>query len=130
MTISIGKARSAANKAYCPYSNFHVGAVVETSSGMFSGCNVENASYGLTICAERVAIFKAIYHGEKKILRLTVTCPDADGSNLQHIMPCGACRQVMSEFMDEDSEVVIDIKDQTPLVFKLKDLLPKAFKLR
>lgn len=84
----------AAQKAYCPYSHFPVGASVLTADGrIFWGCNVENASYGLTICAERNAIFHAVACGSKKIVAVTIYSPTSKPS-----APCGACRQVINEF--------------------------------
>jgi cytidine deaminase len=85
-------AAEARSRAYAPYSDFRVGAAVVTPSGqVFSGCNIENASYGLTVCAERTAIFKAVSEGHRSITALAV-CLDGGGS------PCGACRQVAHEF--------------------------------
>ncbi len=119
-------ARLAAEKAYCAYSNFHVGAAVETEIGIFSGCNVENASYGLSMCAERVALFSAAAAGARNFERLAVSCVDAlDGSLLNAKMPCGACRQVMSELMQPGSRIIIDGAGQ----FLLADLLPQPFRL-
>lgn len=87
-------AKSASENAYCPYSNFHVGAAVLTSDGsIFSGCNVENASYSLTICAERNAIFQAIAAGKREIVAVAIYTPTENPTT-----PCGACRQVMIEF--------------------------------
>lgn len=120
------QAREAANAAYCPYSNFPVGAAVETDKGVFVGCNVENASYGLAMCAERVALFTAIAAGAKQIMRLAVCCarpgPDDPPSSR---MPCGACRQVMAEFMLPEAVVQIDgVGEKT-----VAELLPLAFQL-
>jgi cytidine deaminase len=87
-------AMEAAKRAYCPYSRFPVGAAVLTSEGgIFSGCNVENASYGLTICAERNAIFQAINSGSQQIVAVVIYTPTLSPS-----APCGACRQVINEF--------------------------------
>lgn len=102
-------ARTAAGSAYCPYSRFPVGAAVETDKGVFTGCNIENASYGLAVCAERVAIFSAVANGAKSFVRLAVSCiashsGDPPGSR----MPCGACRQVIAEFMPQDSIILVD----------------------
>jgi len=119
-------ARSAAKNAHCPYSNFHVGAALLTESGeIITGCNIENASYGLTMCAERVAIFKAIEAGHK-IKAIAVSCADAlDAEDSNSKMPCGACRQVMAEFMDFSDTVIVDSVG----TFTLGDLLPHGFKL-
>ncbi len=123
----VAKAREAAKSAHCPYSNFHVGAALETESGeIITGCNIENASFGLTICAERVAIFKAI-EGGHKIKSIAVSCADAlESKDNNGKMPCGACRQVMAEFMDMSSAVYVD----TVGAFNLEDLLPHGFVLK
>jgi len=120
------QARAAAGRAYAPYSHFRVGAVAETDGLLFDGCNVENASYGLTVCAERVALFAAVAAGHPRVSRLAVACIDATpelGSAGR--MPCGACRQVMAELMGPDGEVQVDGVG-TLLV---SDLLPGAFTL-
>jgi cytidine deaminase len=99
----IDQAIEARKHAYTPYSNFQVGAAVLTKNNhVFLGCNIENASYGLTNCAERTAIFKAISEGEKDIEAIVVV-GDTDGP----IAPCGACRQVMAEFCDENTKVIL-----------------------
>lgn len=116
----------AAKNSYSPYSNFPVGAVVEDEDGnTYQGCNVENASYGLTICAERNAMFSAKARGAKKLVRLAVTCLKGDLDYPDGLMPCGACRQVMAEFLPEDAEIIV-VGVGT---FKLKDLLPHPFTL-
>ena len=121
------RARDAAKSAYCPYSNFHVGAAVETDAGVFVGCNIENASYGLAVCAERVAIFAAIAGGATRFDRLAVCCADAAETDPPGTrMPCGACRQVMAEFLAPDAEMEIDGAG----TWKLADLLPAAFRLK
>lgn len=117
-------AREALNNAYAPYSRYRVGAVVETSSGkLYTGCNVENMSFGLTVCAERVAIFKAISDGERSITRIAIVS-DSDSIPI----PCGACLQVMSEFSDGDLEVIVSSKDGKLESFKLVELLPNPFR--
>jgi len=123
----LATAREAAMKAYCPYSRFRVGAAVMVGGELYSGCNVENASYGLTICAERVAIFHALARGNGlKIQALAVTCPDAPAdSPAPYRMPCGACRQVIAEMADPDLVVIVDGVGE----FGLNDLLPLAFRL-
>jgi cytidine deaminase len=108
-TELIAAARTAAAFAHCPYSRFRVGAAVLADGKVFSGCNVENASLGLTICAERVAIFAAVTAGCKHLTDIAISCPDApsDGERARH-MPCGACRQVMTEFGDENTRVFVE----------------------
>ena len=119
-------AREAAKEAYCPYSGFPVGAAVESEIGVTLGGNIENASYGLAVCAERVALFSAIAQGAKRFRRLSVSCikagaNDPPGSR----MPCGACRQVIAEFMPQDALVLIDgVGTMT-----VAELLPNAFQL-
>jgi cytidine deaminase len=120
------KANDAAAGAYCPYSKFRVGAAVLAEGKVYTGCNVENASFGLTVCAERVAIFNAISAGAKSIAKIAVTCPDAgkDAPSSER-MPCGACRQVMAEFSTPDFIAFVDgVGD-----FDLPHLIPNAFKL-
>jgi cytidine deaminase len=120
------RARTAGQAAYCPYSEFPVGAAVETDAGVFVGCNVENASYGLAICAERVALFTAVAAGAREFKRLAVSClRTASGDTLDSRMPCGACRQVMAEFMQPDATVIVDGAG----VWSLDELLPAAFRL-
>lgn len=120
-------ARDAGNRAYCPYSRFPVGAAVETDLGRFTGCNIENASYGLAVCAERVALFTAIAAGAKRIDQLAVSCLTAGESDLVGSrMPCGACRQVITEFMAQDATVTVDGAG----VWRVADLLPMAFQLQ
>ena len=120
------QARQAAKRAHCPYSNFRVGATVRCDDGtVINGCNVENASYGLSVCAERVALFTAISLG-KRPLELAMSCIDAqaDGS-LCSRMPCGACRQVMQELLPNGAHVSIDGVGTIPL----EHLFPTPFQL-
>ena len=114
--ILLTRAREAANRAHCPYSNFHVGAAVRCDDGsVIDGCNVENASYGLSICAERVALFTAISQGKRPI-ELAVSCIDAQTDAAPGArMPCGACRQVMQELMPSTANVSIDGVGTQPL---------------
>jgi cytidine deaminase len=108
--------------AYAPYSNFKVGAALETKSGrIFTGCNVENVSYGLSVCAERIAIFKAVSEGETEFKRLLVV------ANTDAFYPsCGACRQVEAEFGLELELIVANLKGDKES-FILSELLPHAF---
>lgn len=116
-------AQEVRKRAYAPYSGLTVGAAVETSSGaIYTGCNVENASYGLTICAERVAIFKAVCAGEREITALAVVSePGAT--------PCGACRQVLAEFAPQPAEVTIIVVNGQgdERRYTLSQLLPVNF---
>ena len=117
----ISAARSAQARAYAPYSNFRVGAALESIDGeVFTGCNVENASYGLTICAERAAITAAVGAGVRRFRRAVVVS-DVDPP----AAPCGACRQVLAEFgLDLPIEAV---GPQRSISWRLADLLPSAF---
>jgi cytidine deaminase len=112
--------------AYAPYSNFKVGAAVLTKSNkIFSGCNVENSSYGATICAERSAITAAVTDGEKCFYAIAII---ASAGN--YCFPCGICRRVLSEFSKDGEIDVITCKpDGDFKIYKLKDLLPEAFLL-
>ncbi len=119
----IAKAKEVSRKAYAPYSNYKVGAALLTKSGkVFTGCNVENSSYGLTNCAERTAVFKAVSEGEMEFEELIIY---ADSDNLP--VPCGACRQVLSEFCSNLKITVVSNKEQ--LETTIKELLPLGFKL-
>jgi cytidine deaminase len=114
-------AKAASEKAYSPYSLAQVGSALVTSSGKFySGCNVENASYGGTVCAERVAIFKAVSEGEQKITSLYVYTKAG-------WPPCGFCRQVLSEFADGETQIIIGDESGHEKVISMQDILPLAF---
>lgn len=120
----IRQAVLAREKAYAPYSDYRVGAAVYAESGkIYTGCNIENASYGATVCAERVAIFKAVSEGEKKLLGLALVCDDT-----RRISPCGICRQVMAEF-GLDMPVYMGLLDGSYEVATVEELLPKSFSL-
>ena len=121
--VLLEAARAASERAYCRYSNYAVGAAVESESGrIFSGCNVENASYGATMCAERSAIFGLISAGERRIKSVCVYTP---GEPLA--MPCGMCRQVIAEFC-EDAPVLV-AGPRGALRRSFAQLLPEAFRL-
>ncbi|MHA1665211.1 MAG: cytidine deaminase [Candidatus Njordarchaeales archaeon] len=117
----IAIARRAAEKAYAPYSKFKVGSLVETDKGQFIGFNIENASYGLTICAERTAIFNAIINGASEFKCLVVY------NENKMPYPCGACLQVMSEFNRNGDMIVIIASKNKFEKYRLKDLFPHAF---
>jgi cytidine deaminase len=120
-------ARLASRSAYCPYSRFHVGAAVRAGGRIFTGGNVENASYGLTTCAERTAAFAAVLAGALPLEAVAVACVDApEGVDPALLMPCGACRQVLAEFAGADLPVLVDRVG----TFTLGELLPLAFRLR
>lgn len=119
----IDEAKRALTYAYVPYSNFQVGAALLTKGGkVYTGCNIENASFGATICAERTAIAKAISEGEREFEKIAVV-----SSSNEHTYPCGICRQVLAEFMP-DGDVIFDNGKET-LILSVKDLLPYKFEL-
>ena len=118
----IKEAERAKKKAYTPYSKFKVGAAVLCADGkIFTGCNIENASFGLTVCAERVAIFKAISEGSTKFEAIAVI-----SDTEKPCSPCGACRQVMSEFCEDAPLIMANSKGDVKIK-KVKELLPEAF---
>jgi cytidine deaminase len=121
----IKAAIEAREQAVAPYSKFKVGAVVETADGeIFKGCNIESSSYGLTVCAERVAIWKALSEGNRKFTRLVVV---ADTETLTP--PCGTCRQIIWEFC-RDATVIFANLDGQSESFNMAELLPRAFDSR
>ena len=110
-------------QAYVPYSHFPVGAVLLTKNGnIYTGVNIENASFGLTNCGERTAIFKAVSEGARDFKELIVY-----GQTEKPISPCGACRQVMAEFFDPDLPVTLVSQNKSTVVMTVKDLLPYSF---
>ena len=109
--------------AYAPYSDFRVGAALLCEDGsVFTGVNIENASYGATVCAERCAIFKAVSEGKKGMLKIAITSSSGDFT-----MPCGMCRQVMSEFMPDGEVIVTNGKEIKN--YKVSELIPSSFVL-
>ena len=115
-------AKKAFESAYCPYSHFCVGAAVRTKSGkIYTGCNIESASYGLTVCAERVAVWKAVSEGEREFVRVAVV---ADTEELTP--PCGVCRQIIWEFCGDIPVTFSNLKGKTETV-QMSELLPRAF---
>lgn len=119
----VAAAIEARENAYAPYSGFAVGAALEDENGrQYTGCNVENVSYGATCCAERTAIFKAISEGSRKIDRLAVVCGQDD-----YCLPCGICRQVMAEFATEDFVLLAAKPDGKYRVLTFAEILPNAF---
>ncbi|MEK6410223.1 MAG: cytidine deaminase [Acidobacteriota bacterium] len=122
----IAQAKDARRWAHAPYSNFNVGAALLSSDGrVFTGCNVENSTYGLSMCAERVAIFKAISEGASEISRVAVV------ADHEHIAPpCGCCRQMIWEFSGDKTEVILANLSGDIRRYGIRDLLPEAFDAR
>lgn len=119
----ISKAYEAMKNSYAPYSKFNVGAIALCGEKIYIGCNIENASFGATICAERCAIFKAVSDGCTKIDKIVIVCSTHDFA-----YPCGICRQVMTEFMDENGIIVVT-NDKEIREYKLSDLMPESFRM-
>jgi cytidine deaminase len=121
----IEAAKSARLQSIAPFSRFLVGAAVKTEEGkVYTGCNVESASYGLTVCAERVAIWKALSEGERKFTELAIV---ADTESLTP--PCGTCRQIIWEFAKDATIVLGNLRDESQVV-SIRELLPRAFDAR
>ena len=122
----IDKAIEAREKAYVPYSHFKVGAALKTKDGkIYTGCNIENASFSMTNCAERTAFFKAVSEGETEFKAIAIV---GGKDKIEFCPPCGACRQVMREFCDKDFKIILlDGEDES--VYTLGELLPLNFKL-
>ena len=121
----ISAAREARGNAYAKFSGFEVGAALLTDSGkIITGCNVENSSFGLTMCAERTAAFKAVSEGEKKFVAIAIV-----SQSPQPARPCGACRQALFEF-NPDMEIACANLNGVVDKFRLSELLPEGFRLR
>ena len=122
LDVLLAAAIAARENAFAPYSEFRVGAAIEDLGGrIHTGCNVENATYGLTVCAERVAVFKALSEGVRKFRRVAIA---ADTDSLTP--PCGACRQILWEFCGDIEIVLVNLRGQTE-TYRLRDLFPKPF---
>ena len=118
----VALAKEAMKHAYAPYSRFQVGAALLAKDGrVFTGCNVENASYGATNCAERTAIFKAVSEGYREFDAIAIVA-----SSGEHIPPCGICRQVLAEFMPE-GKVILDSDEKGMVTYLVRELLPSGF---
>ncbi len=118
------EAKREIDKCYCPYSQFHVVAILKATDGKkFTGVNIENGSFGLTICAERVAFFKALSEGKRKFSEIFIYSPD----NMPY--PCGACRQVMSEFCSSEFKIIVATKGKTEQM-NLGEILPFSFNFK
>ena len=126
----VRQAFAAREKAYTPYSGFMVGAALLTEEGrVYAGCNIENAAYTPTNCAERTAFFKAVFEGERRFAAIAVVGgPEGAGTgDFDYCFPCGVCRQVMAEFCGGDFEIVVAKSPEELKTFALSELLPEAF---
>lgn len=123
------KAITALNNSYSPYSNCKVGAALLTKSGkIYTGCNIENASFSPSICAERVAFAKAVSEGEKEFVAIAVT--GKKGGVLSVFTPCGVCRQVMAEFCSDEFKILVVSGENTFSEYTLGEILPISFNLK
>lgn len=122
------EAVAAREKAYTPYSHFQVGAALLAKSGkIYHGCNIENAAYTPTNCAERTAFFKAVSEGEREFTAIAIVA-GPEGEELAFTSPCGVCRQVMAEFCDPETfQIIMGTKEEQLKVYRLKELLPLGF---
>ena len=122
-------AMEARNYAYCPYSNYSVGAALLCADGrIVTGSNIENASYGVSNCAERTAFFKAVSEGEKDFVAIAISGGSSGEDSDSYAYPCGVCRQVMREFCDEEKFKILVVKNEKEYEeYLLRDLLPKSF---
>lgn len=124
-------ARAAREKSYCPYSKKSVGAALLASSGrIYEGANVENSSFGATVCAERSALISALMAGERKFLAIAIEGGEKDAPPEDFFTPCGICRQTLSEFCGRDFKIYILGKDGKTRSLTLGELLPEAFSLK
>jgi cytidine deaminase len=122
MDALLHAAIEAREHAHAPFSNFKVGAALETEDGrIYTGCNIENATYGLTLCAERVAVFKAVSEGARKFKRIAVA---ADTGTLTP--PCGACRQILWEFCGDAELMLVNLEGRSETM-RMKDIFPRPF---
>lgn len=122
-TDLVSLAIDASKHAYVPYSHFPIGAALKTKDGtIYTGCNIENASFGLSNCGERTAIFKAVSDGHKELAEIAIY-----GETQKPVSPCGACRQVMAEFFEPSSLVTLIAKNGQTLEMTVGDLLPYSF---
>lgn len=120
-------AKDVMKNSYAPYSNYNVGAVLLTKNGnIYKGCNVENASYSVTCCAERTALFSAVAGGEKEFSAICIV-GGKNGEITDYAMPCGICRQALAEFCDADFKVYVGINEDDIKEFTLGELLPCSF---
>ena len=120
----MSRAKKASLNAYVPYSRFAVGAALECKDGtVFTGCNVENSSFGATICAERTAFVKAISEGTMEFEAIAIVSSDGEA------WPCGICRQFMKEFCDDDFKIITGDDEDSLKVYTMEEILPEGFRL-
>ena len=118
------KAKEMLPRAYAPFSKFRVGAALLTKEGeVYTGCNVENSSFGATICAERTAFVKAISEGESEFEAIAIVCEEREA------WPCGICRQFMKEFCDDDFKIITGDDEESLRVYTMEEILPEGFRL-
>lgn len=122
-------AKKMLEKSYAPYSKFHVGAALLAKNGkVYTGCNVENAAYGPSNCAERTAVFKAVSEGDREFEAIAIV-GGPDGIIKDYCAPCGVCRQVLSEFCSKDFKIILCNSEDNIKCFTLAELLPESFSL-
>jgi cytidine deaminase len=128
----IKKAFEGRKMSYAPYSHFAVGAALLCQNGkVYTGCNIENAAFTPTNCAERTAFFKAISEGERAFVKIAIVGGNVEASELDYCAPCGVCRQVMAEFTDSDTFQILLAKSESEYeTYTLTELLPKGFGLK
>ena len=117
--------------SYAPYSGFHVGAALltEENDRIYTGCNIENAAFGATVCAERTAIFKAVSEGARTLKMIVITGAPAEEEPTSYCPPCGTCRQVMKEFAGPDFQIVLAYDEEHYKCYTMEELLPLGFDL-
>lgn len=124
----IGEALRMRQYSYVPYSHFRVGAALLTQDGkVYTGCNIENAAYTPTNCAERTAFFKAVSEGERDFAAIAIVGGAEDATELSYCAPCGVCRQVMMEFCDDQFQIILAKSETEYQIFILKELMPMGF---
>ena len=124
----IEQAFLARSSAYTPYSHFQVGAALLTENGeIYKGCNIENAAYTPSNCAERTAFFKAVSEGERNFSAIAIVGGKEDAKELDYCAPCGVCRQVMREFCTEDFQIILAKSRSEYQIYTLKELFPEGF---
>ena len=124
----IAAALEARKRSYAPYSHYHVGAALWTQSGkLYTGCNIENAAYPATNCAERTALFKAVSEGEREFEAIAIVGGKAQEPPREYCAPCGVCRQALAEFCGADFRIYLGAEGKPTSAYRLSELLPEAF---